>query len=412
MDSVITRRPDGAAKPPVSAVNTAGGFLMPSKRVPKYRLHKASGQAVVTLPAANGLRRRDVFLGQYGTPQSREEYARTLAEWNVAGGIAARVGDSLTIVELCVAYLEHCQRYYRKDDKPTSEVASIISALRCMQRLYGRAPAAEFGPLKLKAVREAMIAAGLARTTVNSHCSRIKRAFKWGVENELLPGSVHHGLAAVGGLRAGRSEARETAPVLPVADANIEAIRPHLSPLLWAMVQLQLLTGMRPGEVVQMRPIDIDMGGGVWLYRPASHKTAHHGKARVVAIGPRAQAVLRPLLPRDLHAHVFSPAAEAAAVLVNGDTSRRGLRMEDRQRPPGDRYNTGAYQHAVARACRRAGIEPWSPNQLRHTFATQVRRSDGLEAAQVALGHARLTTTQVYAERDVGKAIAVALRCG
>lgn len=50
-----------------------------SVKVPSYRLHKQSGQAVVTLSDGLG-RRRDVLLGRHGTPESRVEYARVIAE--------------------------------------------------------------------------------------------------------------------------------------------------------------------------------------------------------------------------------------------------------------------------------------------------------------------------------------------
>lgn len=54
----------------------------------------------------------------------------------------------------------------------------------------------------------------------------------------------------------------------------------------------------------------------------------------------------------------------------------------------------------------------WSPNRLRHSFATRVRKAHGLEAAQVLLGHAKADVTQVYAERDLARAEAVALEIG
>ena len=50
----------------------------------------------------------------------------------------------------------------------------------------------------------------------------------------------------------------------------------------------------------------------------------------------------------------------------------------------------------------------WHPNQLRHTFATEVRKAHGLEAAQVLLGHARADVTQVYSERNLTLAVKVA----
>ena len=54
----------------------------------------------------------------------------------------------------------------------------------------------------------------------------------------------------------------------------------------------------------------------------------------------------------------------------------------------------------------------WSPNQLRHTAATEIRREFGLEAAQVIRGHSQANVTQVYAERDNAKGVEVAKRIG
>ena len=65
----------------------------------------------------------------------------------------------------------------------------------------------------------------------------------------MIPPSVHHGLKAVSGLRRGRADVRESEPVRPVPDAFVDAIRPHVSRQVWAMVELQRLSGMRPGEV-------------------------------------------------------------------------------------------------------------------------------------------------------------------
>ncbi len=53
--------------------------------VPSYRSHKASGQAVVTLPDVVTGRRKDFFLGRHGTKESRVEYAQVLAEWEARG---------------------------------------------------------------------------------------------------------------------------------------------------------------------------------------------------------------------------------------------------------------------------------------------------------------------------------------
>ncbi len=54
----------------------------------------------------------------------------------------------------------------------------------------------------------------------------------------------------------------------------------------------------------------------------------------------------------------------------------------------------------------------WAPNQLRHAFATKIRRQAGLDAAQVMLGHADAHTTEIYAELDQAKGLQVAARIG
>ena len=63
-------------------------------------------------------------------------------------------------------------------------------------------------------------------------------------------------------------------------------------------------------------------------------------------------------------------------------------------------------------ACKAAAVPHWHPHQLRHSHATEVRRQFGLEAAQVALGHAQAAVTEIYAERDLALAVRVAAAIG
>jgi integrase len=155
----------------------------------------------------------------------------------------------------------------------------------------------------------------------------------------------------------------------------------HLAPTVRAMVLVQLYTGMRPGEVRILRPCDLDRSTCPWVYLPPKHKGQHLGRSRKVLIGPQARAILAPILARrDPGTWVFGTAG------TKGGGKRTGY------------YRRDAYTRAVARACQRAGVEHWSPLQLRHTAATLFRSKDGLEASQVLLGHARADVTQIYAE--------------
>jgi integrase len=418
-----------------------------TNHIPAYRLHKQSGQAIVTLTDGLG-GRRDVLLGKYDTPESRTEYARVIGEWE-AGGRRLRPAEpqaaGISLSELMLAFLRHAERHYRREDgTPTSELNEYKAALRPVRELYGTLAIADFSPLKLKAVRQKMVDADLARGVVNQRVGRIVRMFKWGVAEELVPESVWKALTAVRGLEKGRSPARETEPVQPVAVEVVEATLRHLLPPVRAMVELQLLTGMRSGEVCDMRACDLDTAGDVWLYRPAHHKSKYKGKERVVALGPKAQAIIKPFLKLDTQAHLFSP-QEAVAALHARLRARRKTkyhpceakrRKRRPKRKPGERYQNYTYGLAITRAirrantanactackplkpeerceqCKAAAIPHWHPHQLRHTHATEVRRMFGLEAAQVALGHSQAAVTEVYAERDLKLAAQVARQIG
>ena len=249
-----------------------------SFRTPSYRLHKPTGRAVVTLCG------RDLYLGKFGTRESRAEYDRIIAEWLANGRTLPRSVSGneahITNSELLLAFLAWAESYYVKNGRMTGEVAHVRYAIKPVRELYGNELARDFGPLQLKTVRQAIIGTGICRTEVNRRVKIIVRGYKWAVAEGMVPPSVHHGLQAVSGLRRGRLEVREAEPVKPVPDAFVDAIRPHVSRQIWAMVQLQRLSGMRPGEVCIMRTIDVDRSGRVWTYTPESHKTQHYGRER------------------------------------------------------------------------------------------------------------------------------------
>lgn len=416
---------------------------------------KAKGPTYLKKQAASGklfartfLFGHEVGLGDYGSPESYQRFARVQAEYAAAtanGGASPLPPGGLTVNALCARYLEHSESYYRDADGPTGEVREVALALRPLRRLYGDTPAEEFGPLRLKAVRQSMVdgswltmeekagrkAAGhkatCCRRTTNQRVSKICRAFRWAVGEELLPPSVYQALRSVPGLRVGRSEAAERPDVPPVPDSVVDATLPFLGAVVRAMVELQRLTGMRPGEVCKLCPGMVDRDGlkvdgtEVWVIRfGRKHKTGWQGHLKAVPLGPRAQAVLLPFLDRPPDAPCFSPAesveqfraAKRAARQTPVQPSQRYRRRERPKKSPGGRWTVGAYGKAVAAACRRAGVEPWAANRLRHSVGTMVQREYGLDAARAVLGHSDPKTTLIYAARDMQTAAEVAARLG
>lgn len=372
---------------------------------------------------------RRLYLGPWGSPESHERYAEVIRQL-LAGNEVTEAPTldkpsrppTLTISDLVPRYQAYARGYYVKNGEPTTEYAKVSGATELAAEHYGNLPAAEFGPLCLRDVRDRLVAKGLARTTVNSQVRRIVVMFKWAVASELIEPSVYEKLKAVSGLRAGRTAARETAPVMPVADDVVDATLPELPEVVADMVRLQRLTGMRPGEVFSLRPCDLDLAGDVWTYRPASHKTEHHGKSRVVFVGPKAQAVLLRYLARDAQACCFRPCDSEAKRRAEQHAARQTPlscgnrpgtnRAASPLRKAGERYTKDSYGNAIRRAAKRAGIEHWTPNQLRHSAATSVRADYGLEGAQVILGHSTARTSEIYAEKNLAAGAEIARQIG
>jgi integrase len=401
-----------------------------------------------------------LYTGIWGIQVAKDEYDRIIGEW-IANGRrlhqqtnTSELDAPASVNQILAAFVLFAKDYYRNPDASTAgEYSNYLEAMHYVRKLYGRTPGGKFGPMALKVVRDAMIRgeancdgpsrrSGWCRSNVNRQIGRIKAIFKWAVAQEIIPPSVYQALQSVTGLRAGKTEARESAPVKPVDERTINAVIPYLAREVAAMVRLQRLTGARPGELCAMRSCDIDRSGKVWVYRPVHHKTEHHGHDRVIMIGLKAQEILTPFLKANLQAFCFSPAdAEQARheqqrkerkTPVQPSQVKRAVcsQRRNRQRPPADHYTVASYRRAIARACDKANrerceqarkqgvtitgrlVQRFHPHQLRHSAATAIKNEFGWEAAQVVLGHKSMAVTQLYVEEDFAKAREIMERVG
>ena len=357
----------------------------------------------------------------------------------------------------------------------------------------------------------------LTRRVINDKIGDLRTMLRWAVQQRYLPASALAGAQAVPYLKRGRSNAPESEPIEPATYEQVATVAPYAGPVVEAMIWFQWHTAARPGEVCILRPCDVSQDEDCWRYRPFHHKTAHHGKDRIIRIGPQAQAWLAPFLrDRDPEAFCFSPAEAEAQRRADQRNSRKSYescgnrpgtnRRTNPKRQPRQRYTTLTYGRAVRYACEaaipppehlqrqarpavkrkltreertrydlmqriendelsievaagvleityrqtkkilaryrehgKAGVikkrpgpqptrnETWaewsqrigeagwrelqafrkenhfSPNQLRHAAATIVRQQYGLEAAQIVLGHAKRSTTEIYAEPDTSE---------
>jgi integrase len=360
-------------------------------RPPRYCHHKATGRAMVYVGG------KAQYLGPFNSAESKEAYRRIVSEWSnqskpVSEPPAAVVIDRvLSIAEAMQQYKAHTERYYQ-----SREVDNLREAMRPMREKFGYLPLSDFGPMQLRVLRNRWIEEGLARNTINARVIRIKRFFRWACSYELIETRVLDRLNTVESLMPGRG-GKESMPKLPVTWELVEATLPFLPEMVRSMVLFGWHTGARPAEITALTTRMINQTGDIWFAKFDKHKTASWGHAREILIGKSAQNVLTPWLrPDEPDEPIFSP-------------RRVDLRQNKRlngKRPPGQAYSRAAFQQVVRRACDRAGIDPaWTPNALRHAFATRLRNAAGVEASQMALGHRKPDTTLIYTSAAKGRAL-------
>lgn len=385
------------------------------KTAPKYRKQTRSTGKALAFVDLNGQR---LYLGPYDSPASYEKYHSLLAEWNAAGRLCpVSKEECLTVMELLARFWQHATQYYRKPDgTATSELGVFKQVIKPVKKLYATLSVSEFTALKLQAIRTHMVQMGWARTNINKSVIRIRHIFRWGVSQELVPPEIVQSLASVLGLKQGRCDAKESAPVMPVPQGDIEAIKPFVSRQVWGLIQLQLCTAARAGELVHLRLLDLDTTEAVWIYTPPDHKTAHKGHRRTIYLGPKAQGILKEFMAdRPVSGYLFSPRQAEKERHAKASSHRRSdqkSNIRKTQRVLGEYYTQSGYRQAIHRACDKAEILRWSPHRLRHNAATYIRKTYGLEAAQVMLGHRKADVTQLYAEINQTKGKEIATMIG
>ncbi|PQA76679.1 recombinase XerC [Rhodoferax sp. TS-BS-61-7] len=162
-----------------------------------------------------------------------------------------------------------------------------------------------------------------------------------------------------------------------------------------AMVELLYGSGLRVGELVGLDVVaGKDAKGWVDLQAAEAHVLGKGSKRRTVPVGASALAALQRWL--DLRGPSgTASAAPVPAALANASaalfTGRNGTRL-----------TAQSIWQRLKRRSQLAGLNtPVHPHMLRHSFASHVLQSSGdLRAVQELLGHANITTTQVYTRLD------------
>lgn len=385
-------------------------------RTPRLRRH-VRGSAFVRLSD------RDHYLGPWPDPAGppppavQAKYHELVARW-VAGGRKplARAGETagpVLVKDLIARFVEHLRADYPAGSR---EPEQYELALRPLADLFALEPGAALSAKAVETARDGMIRRGWSRRHVNRAVGRVKRLVKWAVRSDLVPPQCLHSVLAVEPLRPGQRGVQETPKRRPATEEDVAAVCAHLTAPVAAMVRLCWLTGMRPGEVRRLTAAELDRSDpGVWVYRPARHKTAWAGAGRCVAIGPRGIELLRPWLARAGEGPVFSPRSlvaehqaavakrAAGAVLTEAEAWACSwfVRLPRWQAArAGAAYTDNGFEASVRTAAKKAGRKWFSCYCTRHGFRMAVGRTAGDEAARAVLGQKHISSTAHYGRID------------
>ncbi len=267
---------------------------------------------------------------------------------------------------------------------------TLAAYRRDLERLHelaaGRAPA-RLNASDIRGFIARLHGAGRSAATLARTLSAWRTYFAWLVE--------HRGLDSnpAAGIRAPRREKR-----LPKALTADQAVRfaAHEGAGGWiaardhALVELLYSSGLRLAELLSLdsRHYAAEPGAGrsrSWIDLDSSEATVlgKGGKTRTVPIGAPA----REALLRWLDARASIKGCDARALFV----SARGSRLTAR-----------SVQARLARRARELGLGVHvHPHVLRHSFASHLLQSSGdLRAVQELLGHANISSTQIYTRLD------------
>jgi len=346
-------------------------------RIPKMSLHRGTGQARLVFKG------KHYYLGKFGSKEAEEAYRKIVAKV-VEGKIIDSNNSGISLAVAMVQFLDYAHGYYG-----IKEAGNIKTALRTFAKKFGAMDLKNIGPSIVVNFLTDMANTGkFTRYRINKLLAVWKRFYRWMVVKEIIAPDKLVSMAAIPGIKLGRTNAIESTPVKapPMADfeAMVAAAPPHVADLC----RLQLLMGCRPGELLSLKPGLMDRSKPVWVYTPEKHKNSHRGHQRKILIGPQAQGILAKYLFRKDDEWCWPAKIE------------------------GMHYQVHSFEQELKRVCKRAGIAKILPNQIRHLAATLIHERYGWESARQILGHRTVGTTQFYVEELLANAAKVAEQMG
>jgi integrase len=344
---------------------------------------------------------------------------------------------SVSVGDLLDKHRSHAERTIRpvESNKVHPDLAFIARTAQFLAP-YRDWPVKDFGPDELLNVQQALLdhrytrgkkTKRYTRRGINDTVNWIHKIWKWGMGRSMVATEQVQALEEVKPLRIGASDAPDNGKRKKVTEEEFEKVLHHLGTVVGDILRLVWHTGMRPNEVCNIRPYDIIRDDpDCWLYIPGrdsspvgKHKTMRFERVRVIPLTRECQQILQLRIkdssskecvfdPRETMRELLARKSEQRQTPLNSGNRPGTNKKEHPMITPGEKYGHDTLRRACRRACKRAGIEPFTPYDLRRSMATRTRATLGKEAAQVLLGHTQTSTTDIYLLEEVQEAVKVA----
>lgn len=343
------------------------------------------------------------------SPECIAEYLQILEDWELRDRKPRAVSRSPNqpttmgaLADVWVAHLQSLGRY-KHNGQETSTWAYIRSSVQTFKKSFGTVPIGLFSRshmVRYRDEQEALVAACKHLPhNANRKIRKLREFIAWCVQRDQLryvlgtvcdnlPIVKHHHHQDVIAVRSHRKRAVSWEDVNRLAEASNEVYAD--------MFRVHRTIGCRPGELCAMHVEEITvLQDGWWTWSPKSHKTQHRGGKLTYWLNADAQKLLEPWVAkaRGGRGWVFNYKETGCAGNRKYQTSCKDLSGP---------ISLAAYRRSIIVGCEKAGVELFTPHELRHAVASE-RANDprlSLSAAGRSLGHSSISSLQSYVHPD------------
>lgn len=300
--------------------------------------------------------------------QSKATKCRTLKEaklvltqWEVERiGKRAGLVVSVPVAGLCDQFLTHEKA--RQSPKWYKDQALVIE--KRIKPKFGDRLTLEVDKSDILEWQTSMIQEGLHPRTCNLYLLVLRKLFNFAIE---MGKCQVNPCAKVGDLRLPHERKITVLNAEEIA-ALLREAKGSRNPHLYAFVVLGVYAGLRSGEMRNLRGRDVDLEHGLLHIQSSAEFRTKTGVRHAVPMHDEVKA----LFNRECGANeLWFPGYWGSVI--------------------------GDFGKGLALAAKRAGIaKRVTPHVLRHTFATHLRRASDISIVSRALGHRRISTTEIY----------------